>query len=76
MSDPRRRDDRCLGRRASRVVCDPVGEILGAERVIPIERVTERIELTKKRGPTDLTDFENEDVYERIKEIRKGEPLD
>lgn len=51
-------------------------KILGAERIIAIETVPERIALAKKYGATDVVDFENEDVYERIKEISKGEGAD
>ena len=51
-------------------------KIMGAERIIVIETVPERIALAKKMGATDVIDFENEDVYERIKEISKGEGAD
>jgi threonine dehydrogenase-like Zn-dependent dehydrogenase len=32
--------------------------------------------LARKAGATDIIDFENEDVFERIKEISKGEGAD
>ena len=51
-------------------------KIMGAERIIVIETVPERIALAKKLGATDIIDFQNEDVYERIKEISKGEGAD
>jgi threonine dehydrogenase-like Zn-dependent dehydrogenase len=47
-------------------------KIMGAERIIAIETVPERIALAKKAGATDVIDFMNEDVFERIKEITKG----
>lgn len=63
--------------------CGPVGlfaiqsaKIMGAERIIAIETVPERIALAKKFGATDIIDFAEEDVYERIKEISKGEGAD
>ena len=47
-------------------------KVMGAERIIAIETVPERIALAKKAGATDIIDFTKEDVYERIKEISKG----
>ena len=49
---------------------------MGAERIIAIETVPERIAMAKRAGATDIIDFVNEDVYERIKEISKGEGAD
>ena len=56
--------------------CGPVGffaiqsaKLLGAERIIAIETVPERIALARRAGATDIIDFEKEDVFERIKEI-------
>ncbi|SEG48690.1 Threonine dehydrogenase [Methylobacterium sp. 190mf] len=51
-------------------------KIMGAERIIAIETVPERIALAKKAGATDVIDFMNEDVFERIKEITKGQGAD
>ena len=51
-------------------------KIMGAERIIAIETVPERIELARKYGATDIIDFMKEDVFERIKEISKGEGAD
>ncbi len=51
-------------------------KIMGAERIIVIETVPERIALAEKSGATDIIDFEKEDVYERIKEISKGKGAD
>ena len=51
-------------------------KVLGAERIIAIETVPERIELAHKAGATHVIDFENEDVFARIKEITDGEGAD
>ena len=51
-------------------------KVMGAERIIAIETVPERIALAKKAGATDIIDFTKEDVYERIKEISKGKGAD
>lgn len=51
-------------------------KIMGAERIIVIETVPERIALAKKSGATDIIDFDKEDVYERILEISKGKGAD
>ena len=50
--------------------------VMGAERVIAIESVPARIAMAKKAGATDVIDFTNEDVLERIKEITKGRGAD
>ena len=51
-------------------------KVMGAERIIAIETVPERIAMAKRAGATDIIDFADEDVYERIKEISKGEGAD
>ena len=51
-------------------------KVMGAERIIAIETVPERIAMAKRAGATDIIDFTDEDVYERIKEISKGEGAD
>jgi len=51
-------------------------KIMGAERIIVIETVPERIALARRMGATDIIDFASEDVFERIKEISKGEGAD
>ena len=51
-------------------------KIMGAERIIAIDTVPERIALARKAGATDVIDFAKEDVYERIVEISKGEGAD
>ncbi len=50
--------------------------IMGAERIIAIETVPERVALAIKSGATDIIDFDKEDVYERILEISKGRGAD
>ncbi len=51
-------------------------KIMGAERIIAIDTVPERLALAKKAGATDVIDFQKEDVFERIKEITKGQGAD
>jgi threonine dehydrogenase-like Zn-dependent dehydrogenase len=51
-------------------------KVLGAERIIAIETVPERIAMAQKAGATDIVNFAEEDVFERIKEISKGEGAD
>ncbi len=51
-------------------------KIMGAERIIAIDTVPERLELARKAGATDVIDFQKEDVFERIKEITKGQGAD
>ena len=50
--------------------------VLGAERVVVIESVPERIALAKAAGATDIIDYTKEDVLERLKEITHGEGPD
>ena len=59
--------------------CGPVGQfaiqsawMLGAGRVIAIDRVPERLELAKRFGRAETIDFEKEQVYERLQELTKG----
>jgi len=58
--------------------CGPVGQfaiksafLLGAERVIAIDTVPERLELARRSGALTL-DFMSEDIYERIMELTSG----
>jgi threonine dehydrogenase-like Zn-dependent dehydrogenase len=51
-------------------------KVLGAERIIAIETVPERIAMATRAGATDIINFAEEDVFERIKEISKGEGAD
>jgi threonine dehydrogenase-like Zn-dependent dehydrogenase len=62
--------------------CGPVGQfairsafLLGAERVLAIDTVPERLELARKAG-AETIDFMKEDVYDRIMEVTKGRGAD
>jgi threonine dehydrogenase-like Zn-dependent dehydrogenase len=62
--------------------CGPVGQfaiksafLLGAERVIAIDTVPERLALATKSGAITL-DFMKEDIYERIQELTQGRGAD
>ena len=62
--------------------CGPVGQfaiksafLLGAERVIAIDTVPERIALAQKSG-AEMLDFQKEDIYERIQDLTKGRGAD
>ena len=62
--------------------CGPVGQMairsafmLGADRVIAIDTVPERLALAKQSGAITL-DFKNEDVYDRIQELTGGRGAD
>ena len=50
--------------------------IMGAEKVVSIDTVPERIALAKKAGATHTIDFAKEDVLERLKEITNGQGPD
>jgi threonine dehydrogenase-like Zn-dependent dehydrogenase len=62
--------------------CGPVGQmairsvfLLGAERVIAIDTVPERLALASRSGAITL-DFKKEDIYERIQELTHGRGVD
>src|SRR5690348_8759023 len=62
--------------------CGPVGQmairsafLLGAERVIAIDTVQERLDLARAAGAVTL-DFKEEDIYDRIQEMTKGRGAD
>jgi threonine dehydrogenase-like Zn-dependent dehydrogenase len=62
--------------------CGPVGQfaiksafLLGAERVIAIDTVPERLELAEASGALTL-DFLKEDTYDRIQELTQGRGAD
>jgi len=62
--------------------CGPVGQfairsafLLGAERVVAIDTVPERLALAQQAG-AETIDFMKEDVYERIQELTKGRGAD
>ncbi|ASG24183.1 MULTISPECIES: zinc-dependent alcohol dehydrogenase [Nitrospirillum] len=62
--------------------CGPVGQmairsayLLGAERVIAIDHVPERLELARQGGAMTL-DFKEEDIYDRIMDLTQGRGAD
>ncbi|WP_050382946.1 zinc-dependent alcohol dehydrogenase [Bradyrhizobium pachyrhizi] len=62
--------------------CGPVGQfaiksafLLGAERVLAIDAVPERLALAEQSGATTLN-FQKEDIYDRIQELTKGRGAD
>ena len=62
--------------------CGPVGQfaiksafLLGAERVIAIDTVPERLALAQASGAVTL-DFKKEDIYDRIQELTDGRGAD
>ena len=62
--------------------CGPVGQmairsafLLGAERVLAIDAIPERLELARKAGALTL-DYREEDIYERIQELTFGRGAD
>ena len=59
--------------------CGPVGQfaiksawLLGAERVIAIDRVPERLELARTQGPAEVINFEAVDAREQLNELTGG----
>jgi len=59
--------------------CGPVGQfaiqsawMLGAGRVIAIDRVPERLQMAEKYGRAETVNFENEGVYDRLMEMTNG----
>ncbi len=50
--------------------------VMGAERIIAIESVPERIALARQAGATDIIDHTKEDVMARLKEITGGKGPD
>jgi threonine dehydrogenase-like Zn-dependent dehydrogenase len=62
--------------------CGPVGQfairsafLLGAERVIAIDTVPERLTLARQAGALTL-DFKEEDIYDRIQDLTNGRGAD
>ena len=51
-------------------------KLLGAERIIAIENEPARIAMAKTAGATDIIDYSKEDVFEKIKDISRGEGAD
>jgi threonine dehydrogenase-like Zn-dependent dehydrogenase len=59
--------------------CGPVGlfairsaYLLGAERVLAVDRIPERLSLARELGPVDVINFDSEDVLDRIQELTGG----
>ena len=59
--------------------CGPVAQfciqsawMLGAGRVIAIDRVAERLLMAETKGKAETINFEKEDVYDRLMEMTKG----
>jgi threonine dehydrogenase-like Zn-dependent dehydrogenase len=59
--------------------CGPVGQfaiksayLLGAERVIAIDHVPERLHLASEEGNAETINFDNEEVFESLKEMTAG----
>lgn len=59
--------------------CGPVAQfaiqsawMLGAGRVIAIDRVPERLAMAEKHGKAETINFDNEEVYDRLMEMTKG----
>ena len=62
--------------------CGPVAQMaiqscwmLGAGRVIAIDRVSERLEMAAKQGKAETINFDKEDVYERLNAMTEGRGL-
>ncbi|MBV9136747.1 MAG: zinc-binding dehydrogenase, partial [Hyphomicrobiales bacterium] len=62
--------------------CGPVGQfairsafLLGAERVLAIDTIPERLALAREAGAETL-DFRKDDIYERIQELTQGRGAD
>jgi threonine dehydrogenase-like Zn-dependent dehydrogenase len=62
--------------------CGPVGQfairsafLLGAERVIAIDTIPERLQLAQQAGAITI-DYKQEDVYDRIQELTQGRGAD
>jgi threonine dehydrogenase-like Zn-dependent dehydrogenase len=59
--------------------CGPVGQfaiksayLLGAERVIAIDGVPERLQMAQQEGGAEVLDFNDEDIFEKLKEMTGG----
>ncbi len=59
--------------------CGPVGQLtvksawmLGAGRVIAIDRVPERLALAREQGKAETIDFSKDSVYDKLQEMTKG----
>lgn len=59
--------------------CGPVGQfaiqsadLLGADRVVAIDRIPERLEMAREHGDAVTIDYEDEDVYDRLMDLTGG----
>lgn len=59
--------------------CGPVGQfaiksawMLGAERVIAIDDVPERMRLAQEEGKAEVLNFDDEDIFDKLKEMTGG----
>ncbi len=59
--------------------CGPVGQfaiksayMLGAERVIAIDRVSERLHMAEREGKAHTLNFDDEDIFDRLTEMTGG----
>ncbi|HZH89528.1 MAG TPA: zinc-dependent alcohol dehydrogenase [Pyrinomonadaceae bacterium] len=59
--------------------CGPVGQfaiksawLLGASRVVAIDRVPERIEMARTEGRAETLDFDDEYIFDKLKEMTGG----
>src|SRR6185436_11659790 len=59
--------------------CGPVGQfailsawLFGAERVIAIDQVPERLRMAQEKGKAEIIDFSKTDVFEQLKEMTGG----
>ncbi|GAA0661820.1 zinc-dependent alcohol dehydrogenase [Natronoarchaeum mannanilyticum] len=59
--------------------CGPVGQfaiqsaqMLGAERVVAIDRISERLEMAREHGDAETIDYAEADVYDRLMELTGG----
>jgi len=59
--------------------CGPVGQmaiksawLLGAERVIAIDSVPERLQMAAEKGQAEIINFEHEDVFDRLRAMTGG----
>jgi len=59
-----------VGLRSGRA--DGYSELLGAGRVIAIDRVPERLEMAAKQSKAETINFDKEDVYERLNAMTEG----
>jgi threonine dehydrogenase-like Zn-dependent dehydrogenase len=59
--------------------CGPVGQfaiksafLLGAERVIAIDRLPERLQMAREHGKADTLDFDDDDIFDKLMEMTGG----